>query len=178
MASAAVTERCKKNKNLLEWLDSIILAVAVLSLVFTFAARAIRVDGHSMDPTLHDQQLLIINSLPYQPSHGDIVVIDAYTPHGQTLIKRVIGVAGDTIDIDFTTGTVYRNGEALDEPYTAEPTYTRLDMTFPVTVPEGTIFVMGDNRNNSLDSRRSDIGFVDIRDGWAKPFKNTDRRSR
>lgn len=131
MASAAVTERCKKNKNLLEWLDSIILAVAVLSLVFTFAARAIRVDGHSMDPTLHDQQLLIINSLPYQPSHGDIVVIDAYTPHGQTLIKRVIGVAGDTIDIDFTTGTVYRNGEALDEPYTAEPTYTRLDMTFP-----------------------------------------------
>lgn len=133
----------QKNKNLLEWLDSIILAVAVLSLVFTFAARAIRVDGHSMDPTLHDQQLLIINSLPYQPSHGDIVVIDAYTPHGQTLIKRVIGVAGDTIDIDFTTGTVYRNGEALDEPYTAEPTYTRLDMTFPVTVPEGTIFVMG-----------------------------------
>ena len=97
MASAAVTERCKKNKNLLEWLDSIILAVAVLSLVFTFAARAIRVDGHSMDPTLHDQQLLIINSLPYQPSHGDIVVIDAYTPHGQTLIKRVIGVAGSTL---------------------------------------------------------------------------------
>ena len=69
MASAAVTERCKKNKNLLEWLDSIILAVAVLSLVFTFAARAIRVDGHSMDPTLHDQQLLIMQ-VPQRRSTG------------------------------------------------------------------------------------------------------------
>lgn len=168
MAKDAAAARCKLNKSVLEWIDSVLMAVGLLALIFTFAVRAVRVDGISMVPTLRDQQLLLISSLPYRPNRGDVVVIDAYTEHGQTLIKRVIGIAGDTIDIDFRSGTVYRNGEALEEDYTAEPTYTRMDMDFPLTVPEGTVFVMGDNRNNSVDSRKSEIGFVDVRDIMGK----------
>ena len=91
-------------------------------------------------------------------------MIDAYTAYGDPLVKRVIGIEGDTIDIDFQNGIVYLNGEALEEPYTAEPTYLQESVTFPVTVPEGCLFVMGDNRNHSTDSRDDRVGFVDERD--------------
>ena len=91
------------------------------------------------------------------------MVIDRNTQEESNLIKRVIGCAGDVIDIDFQQGVVYRNGEALDEPYINEPTFLQMDVEFPVTVPEGCIFVMGDNRNHSDDSRDSEIGMVDTR---------------
>ena len=95
---------------------------------------------------------------------GDVVIVDSYIPYGKPLVKRVIGKAGDTIDIDFTAGIVYRNGEALEEPYTAEPTYTYEGMDFPLTVPDNCLFLMGDNRNASLDSRSSYVGCIDERD--------------
>ncbi len=154
----------KRNRDLLEWFEAIVLAVGAVALVFTFGVRMIRVDGRSMQPTLQDGERLLISSLPYTPRYGDIVIIDEYTSYGRPLVKRVIGMAGDTIDIDFEQGVVYRNGNALDEPYTAEPTYLQETVTFPVTVPEGCIFVMGDNRNNSTDSRSADVGFIDTRD--------------
>ena len=135
-----------------------------VALIFTFGVRMIRVDGESMLPTLQDGQRLMITSYPYTPQRGDIVVIDAYTAYGDPLVKRVIGIEGDTIDIDFQNGIVYLNGEALEEPYTAEPTYLQESVTFPVTVPEGCLFVMGDNRNHSTDSRDDRVGFVDERD--------------
>lgn len=156
--------RNKKNTDLLEWYDAIIFAITVIVLVYTFGVRVVRVVGHSMDYTLQDKQLVLISSLPYTPAYGDIVVIDEYTQHGETLIKRVIGQAGDTIDIDFSAGIVYRNGVALEEPYTAEPTYLKETVIFPVTVPQGCLFVMGDNRNRSTDSRDADVGCVDVRD--------------
>lgn len=157
-------KKYRKNLGALEWIDSIVLSVALLALLFTFGVRVIRVSGHSMEPTLQDQELILVSSAPYAAAYGDIVVVDQYTPHGSPLVKRVIGMAGDTIDIDFAAGVVYRNGEALEEPYTAAPTYLQEGVVFPVTVPEGAVFIMGDNRNDSWDSRATEIGFIDVRD--------------
>lgn len=153
-------ERMKTNRGLLEWVDSIIFAVVVLALVFTFGVRVVQVDGSSMNPGLVDGERLLLSSLPYEPEYGDVVVIDSYTDYGKLLIKRVIGKSGDVIDIDFEQGIVYRNGEALEEPYTADKTYLSEGATFPITVPEGMLFIMGDNRNDSKDSRSPEIGCV------------------
>lgn len=161
-------ERRTKNQAFLEYVDTVVTAIVAVALLSTFAVRVVRVDGHSMEPTLLDGERLITTNFLYDPEHGDIVVIDAYIPHGLPLIKRVIGVAGDTIDIDFEAGVVYRNGQALEEPYTAEPTWTYEGVDFPLTVPDGTLFVMGDNRNHSSDSRLPDIGCVDVRDVLGK----------
>ena len=157
-------KKFRRNKDNLEWLEAIVLAVVAVALIFTFGVRMIRVDGESMLPTLQDGQRLMFSSYPYPPQRGDFVVTDAYTAYGDPLVKRVIGIEGDTIDIDFQNGIVYLNGEVLEEPYTAEPTYLQESVTFPVTVPEGCLFVMGDNRNHSTDSRDDRVGFVDERD--------------
>ncbi len=160
----ALEKRVTHNKNLLEELDSIVLSLLAIVLVFSFGVRICRVDGSSMNPGLLDGERVLISSLPYRPAYGDVVVVDSYIEYGKPLVKRVIGLPGDTIDIDFGSGVVYRNGQALDEPYTAEPTYLKEEKDFPLTVPAGSLFVMGDNRNHSLDSRSTEIGFIDERD--------------
>ena len=98
------------------------------------------------------------------PQRGDVVIVDSYTSYGKPLVKRVIAKGGDTISIDYDAGTVEVNGEVLQEDYIAEPTHLGYDVEFPYTVPEGTVFVMGDNRNESLDSRSSYVGCIDERD--------------
>ena len=100
----------------------------------------------------------------YTPQRGDVVIVDSYTSYGKPLVKRVIAKGGDTISIDYDSGMVMVNGEVLQEDYIAEPTYLGYDVTFPYTVPEGTVFVMGDNRNQSLDSRSTYVGCIDERD--------------
>ena len=115
---------------------------------------------------LHGDYLLLVNNIFYrEPAYGDIVVVtkDSFDD-GAPIVKRVIATEGQIVDIDFTAGIVYVDGVALDEPYTNTPTNTNGGMTFPLTVEEGCLFVMGDNRNKSKDSRYLEIGLVDERE--------------
>ena len=146
-----------------EWMESFLVPLLAFLLIFTFFARLATVNGSSMVPTLHNGERLILQQAGYTPEYGDVVVVDRSLTDEDAIVKRVIGKEGDVIYIDFETGEVWRNDTLLDEPYINEPTILQYDIAFPVQVPEGCVFVMGDNRNHSLDSRSSDIGMVDIR---------------
>ena len=157
-------ERYRRNADILDWYDALVFALAVLVLLFAFCARIVVVSGSSMNDTLASGDRLLVRSALYTPQRGDVVVVDGYINYGKPLVKRVIAKGGDTVDIDLSAGRVIVNGQALDEPYTVEGTFSTGDMTFPLTVPEGTLFLMGDNRQHSTDSHDSEIGFVDERD--------------
>ena len=149
----------------LPWQLPLLAPVAlVLVLVFSFFFRIIQVDGESMVPTLENGDKLVVWGAGYEPQRGDVVIVDSYPSYGRPLVKRVIAKGGDTISIDYATGTVEVNGKVLEEDYIAEPTYLGYDVEFPYTVPEGTVFGMGDNRNASLDSRSSYVGCIDEQD--------------
>lgn len=152
----------KKFSNILEYAESLAIVFVVMILIFTFIARPATVDGESMLPTLQNAERLVISRVMYEPKRGDIVVLsgDADKESGHNLIKRVIATEGQTIDIDFEEGQVYIDGEAISEPYTLEPTYLEEGTPLPLTVPEGEVFVMGDNRNGSRDSRSPSVGTV------------------
>ena len=145
-----------------DWARSLIAAVVGVVLLFTFLVRLIGVSGPSMQNTLYTgDRILVLNSLLCDFQPGDVVVVDAYNaPLDETLVKRIIAVGGQTVDIDFITGTVYVDGEALDEPYIKEPTYTADGVSFPLTLEEDEVFIMGDNRNHSTDSRSIQLGPV------------------
>lgn len=160
----------ESNTHVLEWFDALLFALTLVLFILLFLVRTVNVDGISMVPTLQDNDQLLARSIAYKPARGDIVVVDGYTSYGAPLVKRVIGVGGDVIDIDFEVAEVYVNGELQSEPYIAEPTERQFDIKFPLTVPEGYLFLMGDNRNLSKDSRHSEIGFIDERDILGKAF--------
>ena len=155
-----------KGRDLYEWVQSLVGSVLVVVAIFTFVIRMMGVDGHSMLNTLqHGDRLLVVNSMLYHDyKYGDIVILRKDGVFDDDpIVKRVIAVEGQTVDIDFVSGAVYVDGELLEEDYINEPTYVEEGTEFPLTVPEGSIFVMGDNRNHSSDSRSSDLGTVDTR---------------
>lgn len=153
-------QKNSRGLDLYSWIEAFVFSLTVVIILFNLILRPVKIDGSSMIPTLYDQDRVMITHLFYEPEQGDIVVINQPNFHHKTLIKRVVATEGQTLDIDYEAGIVYVDGKPLDEPYIKEATRTSGlgAVELPAVVPENCVFVMGDNRNDSSDSR--DIGFV------------------
>lgn len=172
--------------DIMDIIETMVVSVFVVLLLFTYIMRPVTVDGRSMNPTLVNQDKLVMFRLCYAPTQGDIVVVDNQEGHvldengrvkasgyslRENIIKRIIAVAGQTVEVDEKAGKVYVDGVELDEPYINEPTLSNDGaFIYPITVPEGYVFVMGDNRNHSTDSRNPCVGLVAEEDVLGKAF--------
>lgn len=158
----------KAVRTILEWTEEIVLAVVLIAVVFTFVCRVVTVTGTSMVPSFHEgDRVLVVNDFN-GVEQGDVVVIVNVLE--EPIIKRVIATEGQTVDFDYEAGVVYVDGQPVDETQfglengiTSEPFSSFELLEFPQTVPEGCVFVMGDNRNASTDSRWAALGMVDER---------------
>ena len=157
-------------QELFDWAESLVTSLVIIVLLFAFAFRLIGVSGDSMKPTLHNMDYLIVSKLGYTPEQGDIVVltkegflVNEITGKSDSFVNRIIATEGQTVDIDFALGVVYVDGVLQDDSFTLTKTTRQGDLHFPCTVPEGHIFVLGDNRNGSTDSRNAEVGMVDER---------------
>ena len=173
MASEDIEKKKKEEesvtwqKSLLLYLHDLIYLLAVVMVVFMLLFRIVIVSGSSMYSTLWNGDWLLVTGsvLYHEPEAGDIIVAskDSFND-GEPIIKRVIATEGQTVDIDFEAGIVYVDGMALEEDYTYTLTNVQEGIVFPITIADGCIFAMGDNRNGSKDSRHPDIGMIDTRE--------------
>ncbi len=147
-------------ETLYEAVSVFISAVTIILVLFTFGWRFVGVVGDSMLPNLHSGDWLMISQYTPKIKNGDIVVITQPNKFNENIVKRVIATGGQTIDIDFNYGYVFVDGEIIQEQYINNPTIDKFDVDFPIEVPYGYVFVMGDNRQNSTDSRSTAIGLV------------------
>lgn len=161
----------KGTREIFEWGSSLLFAFSVCTL-FTLFFMFFTVSGDSMLPTLHNNDKLLVYKFRYEPQKGEIVTIDCDESLGKSIIKRVIATPGDTLRINYDTHELFVNGQLLNENYINEPTRTRGDGFIPnnttVSVPDGHVLVLGDNRNHSLDSRYSEVGLVNIDDLYGR----------
>ena len=155
-------------KNLFDWVEELVFAVVIIALVFTFVCRIITVDGTSMQPNYNHGDRVLVTGTAFGIEQGDVVVVTNVLE--EPIIKRVIATEGQTVDIDRETKTVYVDGEAVDETafglsnHITDLPYSSFEvLEFPQTVPEGCVFVLGDNRSVSEDSRYQRVGMIDRR---------------
>ncbi len=154
-----------KYSEVFEWFESIVVFTLVITLlVLMFVMNFSSVSGISMQNTLMPNDRVLVQILGYTAKQGDVIITDSLIDFGNPLVKRVIAKGGDVVDINANTGEVFVNGEVLSEPYLGSATLYSGDSTYPLTVPDGKLFIMGDNRMASNDSRNTQIGFIDERD--------------
>ena len=144
-----------------EWLESLIQAIVFILILFTFFFRTMKVDGESMMNTLHDDDKIFVSKWNYTPTDGDVVTIVKGQNYDKPIVKRVIATEGQSLKIDFSDGSVYVDGKKLNEYYIKEKMWLQEDGEIPDVIPAGYSFVMGDNRNHSLDSRFQSVGVID-----------------